>query len=134
MAISIAGITNLGDINEEEIQIDSKLLSVPRPLGSTDNNTVSNLFGKARRITISGSHHGQGYSVGTVDQNIAAFIADIEDWVNANTQSAKTYTDSVGNTYSVLCNVFRWTRSAPGTQILYVISMIEGSGLAIFNP
>ena len=136
--ISISGdhiITSLGDVLEEEIQIDNKLISLPRPLGGTDDNTAINLFGKQRRITISGSHDGTGYPAGgSVDANIALFVADIEAWINTNIQTTATYTNSLGQTYTVLTAVFRWTRTAPGTRILYVLTMVEGSAVAAFSP
>ena len=132
--ISIDGIASLGTVLSEEIQIDNKLISLPRPLGSTDNNTAINLFGKQRTITISGSQNGQGYLGGTPEQQINAFIADIEAWVNAEIQTGKTYFDSFGNQFEVLSAVFRWSRTSPGTRILYVLSMVEGGALAAFNP
>jgi len=133
MATSISGITDLGTIYEEEVEINNKLIAMPRPLGSTDNNTVANLFGKARKMSISGSHSGGSYAGATVNLKIKAFIDDIETWVNANVQTSATFTDSFGHTHSTLCAVFRWVRTPPGTRILYVIMMIEGSAIAAFS-
>lgn len=133
MTIGISEITDLGTVYEEEIQIDNKLISIPRPLGSTNNNTAANLFGKVRKITISGSHSGDGYAGGTAELKIKAFIDDVETWIDANVQTTATFTDSFSHTHTVLCTVFRWARAPPGNRILYVMILVEGSAVAAFN-
>ena len=134
MVFGIEDITNLGVIFDEENEINNRIISIPRPAGSTDNNTAINLTGKVRKITLSGSQSGQGYSGTDVNDKIASFINDMEDWVNSNVQAARTYEDVFGNTYSVLGSIFRWTRTAPGNRILYVLVLIEGEALSAFNP
>lgn len=129
MTAAISDITNLGTIFEEEMIIDNRIISIPRPLGSSSNTTTINLFGKTRTVTISGSQSGQGYA-----GDINAFKVEVEAWVDASIQSKQTYTDSFGNTYSVLCSIFRWTKTTPGNRILYVISMIQGGSVTDFSP
>jgi hypothetical protein len=131
---TISGITSLGVVVDEDIQINNRLLSLKRPLGSTENTTVINLGGKQRTITIQGVQTATDYAGATADQRIANFIADVEDWLNSNVQSGRTYTDSFGNTYNVLGNVFRWVRTSPGNRIVYTLSMIEGGAIAAFSP
>ncbi len=133
MAIGISGITDLDVIYEEEVEINNRLISIPRPLSSTDNNTAANLFGKVRKISLSGSHSGGSYSGGTAELKIKAFIDDMETWVNAEIQTTVTFTDSFSHTWTVMCGIFRWVRMPPGNRILYVITMIEGSAVAAFS-
>lgn len=134
----VIGLSNLplglGTIFTEENEISNKLITIPRPLGDTSNNTAINLGGKVRIITITGSNIGTSYSGSNVNDRINAFITAMEAWINTNLQSKDTFTDSFGNTHSVLCQTFRWTRTAPGNRILYVLMMIEGSPLAAFTP
>lgn len=140
MAISIKNsddslaITNLGNIFEEEMNIDNRIISIPRPLGNSSNTTTINLFGKVRTITINGSQSGQGYTGGSISIKINKFIAEVELWVNASLQSKKIYTDSFGNTYTVLSSVFRWTRTSPGNRVLYTFVMIQGGSISTFIP
>lgn len=131
MTASISGITDLGVIFEETVQVDNRLITVPRPLGNSSNTTTINLFGKTRTITLSGSHSGQGYGGGQA--GIKAFITDIEDWVDSSLQSGVTFTDSFGFTYNVLSSTWQWVKTTPGNRILYVITMQEGGALAAFN-
>lgn len=134
MVVALAKIPlGLGTIFTEENEISNKLITIPRPLGDTSNNTAINLGGKVRIITITGSNIGAGYSGGDVNTRINAFITAMEAWLNTNLQTKDTYTDGFGNTYSVLCQTFRWTRTAPGNRILYVLIMIEGGALAAFG-
>ena len=131
---SISTINSLGIIYDEDIKIDNKLTTMRRPLGSTENTTVINIGGKQRLIILQGIHTGEGYGGATVEDKINAFITDMEDWVNTNLQTAKTFTDSFGNSYSVLCAIFQRKRTPPGNRILYTLTMIEGGALSAFNP
>lgn len=133
MTAGIEDITDLGNIFQEEMNIDNRIFSMPRPLGNSSNTTTINLFGKVRTINISGSQSGQGYSTGTVLGDINAFITEVEAWVNTSIQSKKTYTDSFGNTYAVLSSVFRWTKTSPGNRILYNITMIQGGTVSTYQ-
>ena len=133
MTIGISEISSLGTVFDEENVVDNRIISIPRPLGTTSNNTAINLTGKVRTITITGSQSGQGYAGASVDAKLKAFIADVELWINPDIQTASTYTDSFGNTYSVLCTNFRWTRISPGTRILYVFVLVEGGALSAFS-
>jgi len=132
--LTISLLTNLGTVLDEDITIDNKLTTFKRPLGSTDNTTVFNLFGKQRDIILQGFHDGTDYVGVDTDAKIAAFIAEVENWININVQTSATYTDSFGASYTVLASSFRWTRTAPGNRIIYTLRLIEGSAIAAFSP
>lgn len=126
MAIGISTITSLGTVLDEDCEINNKIMTVPRPLGDSSNTTALNLFGKTRTIIIRGSFSG-------TPTEIKAFIDNVETWANTDVQTSRVFTDSFGHTYDVLCGSFQWTRTTPGTRVLYVITMIQGSALAIFG-
>jgi len=127
MSFSIYGITNLGIVTDEQNKIINNVFQMGVPLSSTSQMVVSNIFGKKRLITIQAITIGSGYSVGTVAQNINAFIADVEEWTNSGSQSRRLVTDSFGNSYECICIDFTWTRSQTHPNlILYSMTLLEG--------
>lgn len=127
MAIAISTISSLGRVLEEDVTLDNRIISMPTPLRSANNATAANLFGKTRRVNIQGAFNG-------TDAQIKAFTDEMNSWADAGTQTTRTYTSKLGYSYTVMCAVFKYTSVNPGTRILYVISMVQGSALAAFSP
>lgn len=131
--VSISGISSLGVVINERINLSNNLLKLPRPTllsGSSTNSsntTVVNLLGKLRVVTLS------GYFVGT-DAEILVFVNAMNTWTNSGRQTSKTYTPSFGDAFSVLCDVWEWERSNEfHNRIDYSIELIEGGTLSFIT-
>lgn len=124
-------ITDLNDVYSEVNGITNKFMTFPVPLTTTAGNRVSNLFGKTRTITLQGRHYGDGYSEGSTLDNIKAFIAEVEAWINAaGTQQRRKYHSIFGLTYKVACDVFQYTwRETTPVHIEYQMRLIEGGNI-----
>ena len=118
---------DLGKIETEDIQIVMKIPSVSLPITNTDENVNITLLGKKRIITITGVQTGEGLSGATIDARINTFLESVEYWINTRLQEARTYTDSFGNTYSVVCLDFvRKRDELVQGKIDYTMTLMEG--------
>jgi len=120
----ISTITSLGKVISEGNDIETNLYTKPVPSGSTNYTVQANIQGKTRTISIDGEF------IGTETQ-IKAFITEVEAWMNSSGllqfQSNRTYTDSFGTEYSVLCSRFNWNRENITIGFInYTIEMREG--------
>jgi len=121
---TISGLVALGKVSSERNNIDNNLITKAVPTASTDLTIQANIMGKLRTITIDGEKLG-------TEAEINVFIQSIESWLNSQGylqfQSNKTYTDSFGNTYTVLADSFDWTRTNLNIgSINYTLTMKEG--------
>jgi len=121
---SIEGITSLGKVTSERVDIETNLFTKPVPSGSTSYTVQANIQGKTRTISIEGELLGN-------ETEINSFITNVEAWMNSSGllqfQGNRTFTDSFGNTYEVLCSRFDRTRENSNVgYITYTIEMKEG--------
>lgn len=124
-------VTDLNDVNNENMQLTNKFLTFPVPLTTSAGNRISNVFGKTRVITITGRHYGDGYSGASIREQILAFVEEIEDWANtAGAQQRRSYTNIFGEEYKVACDTFtyNWRDTTP-VHIEYTIRLIEGGNI-----
>jgi hypothetical protein len=114
---------NLGLVYSEQHQINVRFVDFNIPLTSDTGYTALNLLGKTRFIVVQGAQDGTGYTIGdTPNERLREFILDMEAWVNAGVQFARTYYDTFGATYSVYCADFTWIRSTKDPQrVLYTL-------------
>ena len=125
----IEGIT-LGTITDEKNQIINNTIQKTIPLAKTSQAVMLNLLGKKRVISIEGINIGTGYGGANAEAKIAAFIADVEDWVNVSgTQSRRIVTDTFGNTYQCICTNFSWTRNESTPNFLIYSMLLIESGV-----
>ena len=128
---SISNITDLVNFIDEDLRIFNKLITASIPLGNTETTRNINLRGKKRVITVTGVQTGINYAGASTEAKINAFIADIEDWINNGVQTTRIYTDSFGNTASVLCIDFVRTRNIEATgRIIYTLTMVQGGTIS----
>ena len=124
MAISITDITTLGNIVRERNRITNRIISASLPLTNTSGTRNVNLLGKKRLIIIQAILDGS-------NAEIATFIADIEEWNNNGVQSTRTYTNSFGVTYNVICTDFEWDYTLISIrQIAYSMELVEGGTIS----
>ena len=130
---TISTITDLGHVVDEDTDLINKIDGFTVPFGNSSATVNANLRGRRRLFTITGIQDGTGYTGGTVDIKLNAFITNIESWVNPSigAQTARTYTDTLGNTYTVVCINFKKTRRIDGNgRIIYVLTLVEGGVLS----
>lgn len=121
-----SGAKGLGTIFSEQNQINVKMQGSTVPFTTTSGNATVNLGGKIRIIVVQGAHDGTGFDGTTQEQKLGDFIYEMEQWINAGTQTAKRYTDSFGEEYLVMCTDWTWTRSFKDpNRILYSLLMKE---------
>lgn len=124
-AISIANITSLGYVKSENINVTNNVLSFPLPLCNTDANTAINIMGKVRNIIITGDFTG-------TESVQAAFIADIEEWINTGIQERRIYTSRHNNQYYVICTDFNWTTEEGVVgHMSYTMTLVEANVLSV---
>lgn len=120
------GTESFGTVFREQNQINVKFWDGNIPGTTTSGRTSLQILGKTRIILVQGAHSGSGYSGATDNAKLAAFIADMESWVNAAVQTAQVYTDSLGNTYNVDAVDWTWSRSFDDlNRVLYTLIMKE---------
>ena len=118
------GDKSLGTVFQEQNQINVKFIDFNLPLSDTTGNTSFNLKGKTRLLMVQCAQDGTGFDGATDNQRIADFVYEMEEWVNANVQTTRIYTDSLGVSYNVYCADFTWTRSfSDPNRILYTLMM-----------
>ena len=125
------GDKTLGSIFREQIQINVKFAEFTLAFSNTTGNTAANVGGKIRVIMLQGAHDGTGFTGDTPEDKLGQFIYEMDDWVtgrneNLNIQAHIVYTDSFGETYTVYCVDWMWTRSITDpNRILYTLILKE---------
>ena len=121
-----AGGEGLGEIFNENNQINIKFLDAFIPFSDTTGRTSINALGKSRLITVQGSHDGTGFTGANPEAQIKSFIDKMELWINASMQTSESYTDSFNQTYAVDCVDWSWKRSNNDPfRIIYSLIMME---------
>ena len=123
----LEGTQNLGKVFGVGNQINVKFIDFNVPFTSTTGRLSANLGGKTRIITIQGAVDGTGWAGATTELKHNDFVRTMEDeWINAATQSSKSFTDTLNNTYSVDAVDWTWKHSNDDPmRILYTLIMIE---------
>lgn len=120
---TITGTTtvDLGTVLSEDIQIVRRVPQFNLPATKTSQTITNGLLGAIRLITI------QGIIKGT-EAELDSFNDDMEAWCNTNVQSKRTYTDSLGNTYTVrnIDYVRLRNNEGPG-RLLYNMTFLESA-------
>jgi hypothetical protein len=118
------GTENLGVVYKESNEVIVKFLEFNLPGTSSSGRWSANLFGKTRVITIQGAHDGTGFSGATQEEKLWDFINTMEEWIDANFQTSKLFTNSFNHTFSVDCVDWIWTRSNtdPG-RVIYTLML-----------
>jgi hypothetical protein len=110
-------------VTSESFNLDANLYNLGIPLVDIDSGVGSlpgsiniSLRAKKRVLVITGLFRG-------TESTILSFINEIEAEAKSSTQTKKTYTTSVGKTYSVKINNFTYV-SAPNTnKIEYTLEL-----------
>jgi len=125
---TIAGLSEgLGQVEKEQIVLESNLLVMPRPLGTTNNTFVANIFGKTRRIITSGYYEG-------TETELRTWIQAVEALVNVNVQNSRQYIDRYFITRIVLIDNFTFESDRDNPNRLnYSIEMLEGNLMAWYG-
>lgn len=130
---TISGITNLNSVVDEDMDVINKIDGFSVPLTNSSSMVNANLRGRQRVITVTGIHTGESYAGADVDAKLDAFVTQMELWCNPSSgaQTTRVYTDTLGNTYNVLCVNFKKNRRVDGNgRLIYVLTLIEGGVLS----
>ncbi len=118
-------------VTREEILLDANLFTIKIPFlaaGSAGASENIGFFPKVRRVIITGVYDG-------TDAQIADFINEINAWINAGTQTERTYTsrftgvkadnENANGQYTIKGDKFNYlSESGSPTTIGYSIEMV----------
>ena len=122
--VSISGISSLGHVFRERNIVTNRVISLTMPTLDTSYTRNINLLGKKRIMLVQGIFEGSTTA-------IANFISDVEGWVNSGIQSTRTYTDSFGNSYAVICVTFEWEYTTESKRkITYFFELVQGGTIS----
>lgn len=112
------GGKTLGNVFTEEVQLVTKFVEFNIPGTQAQGNTALNLGGKTMLIIVQGVQKGTAFDGVTVDQRLADYVYEMNQWVNAPIQTSRVYTTSLGDSYDVVCHDFTYKRMLEGQNQL----------------
>ena len=111
------GVIDLGVVNDENVDLQNNLFTHSLPGKNSESSVSLDVLGKQRIITLEGIKKG-------TESELKTFVETINDWANADIQERKVFTDSLGISYYVRCDRFKWHKTTP-TKIEYTLVLHE---------